>query len=103
MTADYNDGLWHGWNGGECPVHPRSKVEWVAIEGRNIAVARALNWAIKATVPIIAFRVVEEYREPREFWVAKTAPNGMRTATDKPPFYSPDQWIHVREVMEGQA
>ena len=22
--VDYNDGNWHGWDGGECPVHPES-------------------------------------------------------------------------------
>ena len=28
MTS-YNDGKWHGWNGGECPVHPETEVEFV--------------------------------------------------------------------------
>lgn len=26
MTVDYNDGKIHGWNGGECPVHPETVV-----------------------------------------------------------------------------
>ena len=25
--TDYNDGKWHGWNGGECPVHPESELK----------------------------------------------------------------------------
>ena len=27
--TNYNDGKWHGWNGGECPVHPKSMVDAV--------------------------------------------------------------------------
>lgn len=25
--TDYNDGKWHGWNGGECPVDPASVID----------------------------------------------------------------------------
>lgn len=25
--TNYNDGKWHGWNGGKCPVHPESIVQ----------------------------------------------------------------------------
>ncbi len=25
--TDYNDGKWHGWNGGECPVDPESIID----------------------------------------------------------------------------
>ena len=29
MTNTYNDGKWHGWNGGECPVHPKTVVDYL--------------------------------------------------------------------------
>lgn len=25
--SDYYDGCWHGWNGGECPVHPETIID----------------------------------------------------------------------------
>jgi hypothetical protein len=43
VAADYNDGNWHDWRGGECPVHPKSEVKaqelngpwWQAIAEQN--------------------------------------------------------------------
>ena len=67
--TDYNDGNWHGWNGGERPVHPKSLIDavWITSAGnvlRGTRVAGTHAWS-KQTV---AFRVVKQYREPREFW-----------------------------------
>ena len=42
-------------------------------------------------------------RVPREFWISKHTYNGQRAVSNANPFYSPDQWIHIREVMEGEA
>lgn len=67
--TDYNDGLWHGWNGGECPVHPRSVVD-VAHEDRGIVCGETAEqwfWNGKGC-RIIAFRVITPYQAPREFW-----------------------------------
>ena len=39
---NYNDGRWHGWNGGECPVHPETVVvvvtetHWPLIHVREV-------------------------------------------------------------------
>ena len=66
--TNYNDGLWHGWNGGECPVDPQSEVEWMSLGGGNTVAAGALDWSLSAGQPLVAFRVVKEYREPRELW-----------------------------------
>ena len=64
--TDYNDGKWHGWNGGECPVHPKSDVRiWDCASGQDIYLpAEAVHWTFRG-----AFRVVKEYREPREWWI----------------------------------
>jgi hypothetical protein len=74
--TDYNDGSWHGWNGGECPVHPESEVEAVyqtistPIAGLRCDRRRARQFFWDAPVSsIIAFRVTKPYREPREIWV----------------------------------
>ena len=83
MATDYNDGRWHGWNGGECPVHPQTVVEVVKCQGRdavadNAATADGYIWAEGHTIyPIIAFRVVKEYREPRYVWLADYGSAGL--------------------------
>ena len=75
--TDYNDGNWHGWNGGECPVHPKSVVEYItATDGESTygeVEARRLSWVDDEDGWIVvAFRVVKEYREPRECWAYLT-------------------------------
>ena len=68
--TNYNDGKWHGWNGGECPVHPESVVEAVwhdaNQETTGIRKGPALGGAWRGQ--IVKFRVVKEHREPRECW-----------------------------------
>ena len=57
--------------------------------------ARNFAWGANAS-KIIAFRVVKEYREPREWWIHPM----RRIVAD----YDPGKdhgWIHVREVVEG--
>lgn len=67
--TDYRDGKWHGWNGGECPVHEKDVVHAVFL-GRNGFLRRAYNfgWDDKDT-PIVAFRVVEKHQEPKTIWL----------------------------------
>ena len=56
--TDYNDGKWHGWNGGECPVHPGSVVSVVFENGtQDECGATAINWNMSRYRPC-AFRVV---------------------------------------------
>jgi len=63
--TNYNDGNWHGWNGGECPVHPKSVVDAREEIGvRWLSQAENCDWHSMRG----AFRVVKEYREPRECW-----------------------------------
>ena len=75
--TNYNDGKWHGWNGGECPVHPKSRIQVVRgnHEGAHSVTWPAnefhqCNWTdVGKSHSIIAFRVVKEHREPREWWL----------------------------------
>jgi len=71
MAVNYNDGNWHGWNGGECPVHPETVVvvKWACngVETNEYpAKYVGSNWD-----GVCAFRVIKEHHEPREFWVTK--------------------------------
>lgn len=72
---NYNDGNWHGWNGGECPVHPQSEVEAVWHDTRrNTAGITGPRQAVVEGSPTLAwsqvvrFRVIKEYRESRTIW-----------------------------------
>lgn len=95
--TDYNDGKWHGWNGGECPVHPESVVEVMLQSGFNDSGVGSTDWdwGICKT-PIIAFRVVKEYREPREVWFQEGYMTGSWIVSDK---YRPGA-VLFREVIE---
>lgn len=106
--TNYNDGLWHGWNGGECPVHPETVVDEIALRtgissGRK---ARSIAWFMteeNCPNPIIAFRVIKEHKEPREFWIVNsyTYTTLKSAVTYAKTFgFEQDEIIHVREVLE---
>lgn len=69
-------GEWQGWNGGVCPVHPLSMVDYIMSSGwRCRDDADQLTWTHDGDDwDIIAYRIVEEYKAPvervaREVWV----------------------------------
>jgi len=91
--VDYNDGKWHGWIGGKCPVHPETVVDVSTSGGFTVHGERAgfFNWG-KSAISIVAFTVVKEYKEPREFWIDPLS-NAI--------FYKPTpSTIHVREAVD---
>jgi hypothetical protein len=62
--TDYNDGEWHEWNGGECPVDPRAWVEvWYdcgVFDDSEEIQAGELDWSHNPTFfPITRFRVIK--------------------------------------------
>jgi hypothetical protein len=72
--SDYNDGQIHGWNGGECPVHPESVVDFWVRDGEynTQRIAADLDWVhgVEDTdLEIIAFQVTKPYVEPKVIWV----------------------------------
>jgi hypothetical protein len=100
--TDYNDGKWHGWGGGECPVHPKSEVEAVSLspyyngaDYRKL-LASSISWNDNDT-PVVAFRVIKEHKAPREFWIFENGHGDLCVS---------EVWrrsgIHVREVLEGE-
>jgi len=100
--TDYNDGNWHGWNGGECPVHPETEVDtWDAGCDELFCgyIAGDLDWSTGG-----CFRVTKEYRETREFWVNEYN-SGLggahETKEDAKKYACSDliRCIHVREVI----
>lgn len=77
-APDYNNGDWWGWNGGECPVDTRSKVD-VVFGGQTEQpyynhFAANVFWEIGAgPSDIIAFRVTKPYVETSGPIETKTA------------------------------
>ena len=74
--TDYNDGKWHGWNGGECPVDLGCFVEFQTIGGvdgradHDPWAASDLSWFHDGDDgDLIAFRVTKPAPpKPRECW-----------------------------------
>lgn len=89
-VRDYNNGQIHGWNGGDCPVHPETVVKYWMRSGASYEVkARTPCWShslsrsdiLSHTLSgsdIIAFQVVKAYVEParpaalKVIWVNET-------------------------------
>jgi hypothetical protein len=103
--TDYNDGKWHGWNGGECPVHPSTVIEAIWDDGSRAHIcADEITWEAGNTEPC-AFRVISPHREAREFWVNMYEDgfcNAYLSADEANRYASISrvELIHVREVMD---
>ncbi len=127
--TNYNDGKWHGWNGGDCPVHPESVVETRHLFDGPIGDSEFQSWATGISAPagwfkagcwhhsdsdgsnpdssnpIIAFRVVKEHKSAREFWLGCS--DGYRHVYDTKDaaqtfadHNKKAEIIYVREVLE---
>ena len=111
---DYNDGNWHGWNGGDCPVHPESVVEVELFSGGKAAKynsAGLYSWVHIWAYPydnIVKFRVTKPYVEPpkpREFWINEydcgfCSVAESKADADEIATANRIRCIHVREVTE---
>jgi hypothetical protein len=99
VAADYNDGNWHYWHGGKCPVHPDSVVEVRFANGPKCNapdLAGKWYWLHDGdSSDIHQFRVVTPYVEPapdqrdahiaaHDAWFAGRFPHNFRDRhTDK--------------------
>jgi hypothetical protein len=72
--TEYVTGQNYGWNGGECPVHPDTKVK---IWTRAVLVCSGVDtdaglcaWEHKQDgMDIVCFQVITAYAEPKTIWV----------------------------------
>lgn len=104
--TDYNDGSWHAWSGGECPVHPKSEIHAIYQDGNSPMVfegiAEIKHWT--GGNPFI-FRVTKEYNElpkPREFWLCRNKrQHDYEVVVEfNNPCMAWDEVIHVSEVLK---
>jgi len=100
-TPNYNDGKWHGWNGGECPVHPESVVEylWHDTNQNRFGSAQRMagydeNDERPAWPHVIRFRVITPYEEPAPETPPKPAKRDLRTIDE--PFGELDERTQKR-------
>ena len=102
--TDYNDGKWHGWSGGECPVEvsPMSEVRWKNADGHeDETIAGPLNWTGHRGSPVIAFRVTKPAPpKPREWhWNPGLGGGSYELHPQHDPVALPPGWIHVIEKL----
>lgn len=99
----YEENVWYGWNGGECPVHPDTVVEvvysnWASTGIKTITdPARMASWR-GGDLNLIAFRVIKEHKESREFWLCGNDIFGSREMAEN--WGMSGEIIHVKEVLE---
>lgn len=106
--TNYNDGNWHGWNGGEYPVHRETEVEVIRFNGaRHKGLACSFDWQDRGHLSsIVAFRVIREHRVPREWWtiyagaIFDTKEAAQRYAKHLVTSGEGPEVIHVREVLD---
>ena len=69
--TEYVTGQIYGWNGGECPVHPETKVElWFRGGVWTRDDAGVCSWKhCNSTGDIVCFQVITPYDEPKVIWV----------------------------------
>ena len=96
IMTNYNDRNWHGWNGDECPVSPKSIVDVVWHDERLKSTGIYEGWAAELLEwgHVLRFRVVKENKQPRDFWLTTDG-----KFSKKKPWYFVEA-IHVREVTE---
>ena len=103
--TEYKENVWYGWNGGECPVHPETFVEYIYLDdsiGPCLCKDEAgrFIWLNNDGLPIVSFRVIKEHKEPREFWLVL---NRVYTSEIEAKIYANNvdsKVIHVREVLD---
>lgn len=101
-AVDYNDGEFHIWKGGECPVHPKSKVRGFEKNGTTwLAYAKDNDWPSFRGVFCVTSPYVEPAK-PREYWILGgcEAYDSEQEATDACSSLMHPSIVHVREVTE---
>jgi len=97
--TNYNDGKWHSWVGGDRPIHCNSIIEAVYVTDLGVKMDFRSPAGDKLWDRAFLFRVVEEHKDLREFWIVKVAGELPEVHGHKPIFHDGIEVIHVREVL----
>lgn len=104
MSSEYKEGVWYGWNGGECPVHPKSVIQVIRGDSEGATAVtwpadqfQKSNWSDRErSYSIIAFRVIKQHREPLDVWLRQ----GILSGEWHPCRPAAEGAILFREVLE---
>ena len=69
--TEYVTGQIYGWNGGECPVHPKTKIEvWFRNGYSTLGCSGGWVWTHDDdATDIVCFKVITPYDEPKVIYV----------------------------------
>ena len=97
MTETYDKlNHWYGWNGGECPVHPETRVQTSGAWGLGTEhPAHCIDWHNGG---LAAFRIIKLHVEPREFWLSHG--RVFKSYRDAVEVFPACSITHVREVEQ---
>lgn len=107
--TDYNDGKWHGWNGGDmkpASVHEETVIDYVWFDEcderelcgtrKNVRASAGVGWS-----QVVKFRVIKEHKEPRECLVNfETMQFRFSTGPLNDAKYLDAGYVYAREVIE---
>jgi hypothetical protein len=99
-VTNYNDGKWHAWPGGECPVHPDSEIEAEYVTSYSMKETFKNTACGKYWKYPFLFRVTKEYKAPCEYWIVTDYNGYTRVRETEPVPNCIDTVVHVREVAE---
>ena len=104
--TNYNDGNWHKVNGNKPEsVHSLSEVEmkWIILDTGKVVesnrIAKHFEWRDFGDVFGIAFRVIKEHKEPREFYAQEMTTRPL--SPNKPIEHLGTEWRHCDKETTG--
>lgn len=89
-------GKWVGWNGGECPVHPKTIIEIVGgfdDSYTSVACPDEVIWE-----NVSAYRIITPYKESKEYWVSEDRHGNLHVTKE-----FRHNATHVRKVEEDNV
>lgn len=100
--TEYEPDVWYGWNGGECPVHPKTRGDLTYADG---TVYVDVPFGVYDWDEPLMFRIVTPYvepRKPREFtlYVDELGNAATWSGGDMMPVASKCEVIKVRQLTK---
>lgn len=102
--TEYVTGQIYGWNGGECPVHPKTKIKIWTRSWRPSGVdtdAGSCSWKhINAGSDLVCFQVITSYIEPKTIWVNEYADGRVCAYTSEEAAKRAEGGHHIRVAVK---
>jgi hypothetical protein len=96
----YNTGEWYPFDKKRVPVNKKSVVQVLTRYGGTSEEMIASNVYWGSTSEVIAFKIIKEHKEPREFWLVRNADSVRYNVINQKPNFGWKEIIHVKEVKD---